>query len=244
MGDLERAVANAAALWTALAESREQEHVRTDSYLVVEGGRRGRRVMVLSPSPSAADVDELKAQATRPSAGGVTFEDAYGAVDLSGLGLVKRQLAVMIRQPSPLPELPTPVVKIALTDDPKDLPTIERIAVDAFPLETFQPYGQGEAFPRALFERDEINYFVATREDVPVGITMTVEAGGSAGIYWVTTLPEHRSLGIGRALMHVVLEHHDDRPATLTAATAARPLYESLGFETLTMSSWWSGAPS
>lgn len=244
MGDRERAVANAAALWTALAESRAHEHVRTDSYLVVEGGRRGRRVMVLTPTPSEADVEELLAHATRPSAGGVTFEDAYDAVDLTEYDLVKRQLAVMVRQPSPLPELPTPVVKIALTNDLTDLPAIERIGVDAFPLETFQPYAQGEAFPRALFERDEINFFVATRDGATVGITMTVEAGGSAGIYWVTTVPEQRSLGIGRALMHAVLEHHADLPATLTSATAARPLYESLGFETLMMSSWWFGAPS
>jgi GNAT superfamily N-acetyltransferase len=241
MGDLELAVGNAAALWTALAESRGCEYVRTDDYLVVEGGLRGRRVMVLSPTSSGAAVEELVEYATKPSAGGVTFEDAFSAVDLDGRGLVKRQLAVMARHPRPLTALPTPVVKIAVADQLSELPTIERIAVEAFPLETFLPYRQGEAFPPALFQRDEVTFFLAKRDEVPVGITMTIVANGAVGIYWVTTVPEARSLGIGRAMMHAALDHHADLPATLTSATAARRLYESLGFETLTMSSWWSG---
>ncbi|MDT7801366.1 MAG: hypothetical protein QOI78_4799 [Actinomycetota bacterium] len=31
--------------------------------------------------------------------------------------------------------------------------------------------------------------------------------GGVGGAYWVATLPEHRSKGVGRALMHAVLRH-------------------------------------
>jgi GNAT superfamily N-acetyltransferase len=252
MDDLERAVQNAAALWMVLAEARGHEHVRTDSYLLVEGGRRGRRVMLLTGEPTAGDLAEITRHATRPSKGPVMVEDSFGSVDLTAQGLVKRQLAVMIRHPAELPpldrpsptHLPWPPASTAEIERPDQLPVVERIGVDGFPLEPFQPYEQGTAFPPVLFGRDDLRFFLAESEGVPVGITITVEAGGVAGIYWVTTLPEHRSRGIARAMMHAVLDHYGDRPATLTAATAARPLYESLGFQTLTMATWWAGDPT
>lgn len=240
MDDLERAVQNAAALWTALAEARGHEYVRTDGFLVVEGGRRGRRVMLVTGEPSPDDIAEVAEHATRPAPGGVLVEDSFGSVDLTAQGLVKRQLAVMIRHPAELPPLDRPAISVAEIDRPDQLPVVERIGVDGFPLETFQPYEQGTAFPPALSDRDHIRFFLAESEGVPAGITMTVEAGGVAGIYWVTTLPEHRSRGIARVMMHTVLERYGDRPATLTSATAARPLYESLGFQRLTMANWWS----
>lgn len=241
MDDLERAVQNAAGLWTVLAEARGNDYVRTDGFLVVEGGRHGRRVVLLTAEPTADDLAEITEHATRPSQGPVMVEDSFGSVDLSAHGLVKRQLAVMIRHPAELPPLERPAIKVTEIDRPDQLPVVERIGVDGFPLETFQPYEQGAAFPPALLGRDDLRFFLAESEGKPVGITVTVEAGGVAGIYWVTTLPEYRSRGIARAMMHVVLDHYGDRPATLTSATAARPLYESLGFQTLTMASWWAG---
>jgi GNAT superfamily N-acetyltransferase len=241
MDDLERAVRNAAALWTALAEARGNEYVRTDGFLAVEGGRRGRRVMLLTDEPEPEDLAEITRLATLPSQGGVTVEDSFGSVVLTAQGLVQRQLAVMIRHPAELPQLNRATVRVAEIDRPDQLPVVERIGVDGFPLETFQPYEQGAAFPPALLERDDTRFYLADSDGVPVGITITVEAGGVAGVYWVTTMPEHRSRGVGRAMMHAVLEHYADRPATLTSATAARPLYESLGFQTLTMANWWIG---
>ncbi|GAB3412538.1 GNAT family N-acetyltransferase [Flindersiella endophytica] len=244
MDDLERAVRNAAALWTALAEARGNEYVRTDGLLVVEGGRRGRRVMMLSGEPADADVAEAARQATLPSQAGVTVEDSFGTVDLTEQGLVKRQLAVMIRHPAPLPALRPSAVSVSEIDGPDLLTVVERIGVDGFPLETFQPYEQGTAFPAGLLDRRDIRFFLAEWEGEPAGITVIVEAGGAAGVYWVTTLPDYRSRGIARAMMHTVLERYADRPATLTSATAARPLYESLGFQTLTMANWWIAAAS
>jgi GNAT superfamily N-acetyltransferase len=249
MDDLEHAVRNAAALWTALAEARGNDYVRTDGLLVVEGGRRGRRVMLLTGEPAEDDVAEAARQATLPSQGGVTVEDSFGTVDLAAQGLVKRQLAVMIRHPAPLPSLKPSAVSVSEIGRPDLLAVVERIGVDGFPLETFQPYEQGAAFPAGLLEHGDLphpppraRFFLAEWDGAPAGITVTVEADGVAGVYWVTTLPDYRSRGIARAMMYTVLEHYADRPATLTSATAARPLYESLDFQLLTMANWWIGA--
>ncbi|MEV4249248.1 GNAT family N-acetyltransferase [Streptosporangium canum] len=46
--------------------------------------------------------------------------------------------------------------------------------------------------------------------------------------------------GVGRALMHAVLGYLRG-PVTLTSATAGKPLYDSLGFDTVADATWWTG---
>jgi ribosomal protein S18 acetylase RimI-like enzyme len=79
------------------------------------------------------------------------------------------------------------------------------------------------------------------REGEVAGACLTVEADDAVGVYWVTTLPEHRSRGVGRALMNGVLNEFS-RPATLSATRAGIPLYESLGFTVVTSATWWSNS--
>jgi ribosomal protein S18 acetylase RimI-like enzyme len=78
------------------------------------------------------------------------------------------------------------------------------------------------------------------RDGVVAGVCLTVESDDAAGVYWVTTLPEHRSRGVGRALMHAVLNEFPVLPMTLSATEVGRPLYDSLGFSVVTQAAWWS----
>ncbi len=82
--------------------------------------------------------------------------------------------------------------------------------------------------------------YLVTRDGEIAGACLIVLDGTAGGIYWVTTLPEHRSRGVARQLMHAVLARLADRPVTLTAARAGKPLYDSLGFRTITQSTWWT----
>lgn len=74
---------------------------------------------------------------------------------------------------------------------------------------------------------------------MPAGACLTVSDDSTVGLYWMTTLPEHRSRGVGRALLHGALNHQADLPMTLTAARAGRPLYDSLGFVPVADARWW-----
>ena len=49
-------------------------------------------------------------------------------------------------------------------------------------------------------------------------------------MYWLAALPEHRSAGLGRAVMCAALAACPGRPAVLVATAAAESLYSSLGF--------------
>ncbi|MFJ2030702.1 GNAT family N-acetyltransferase [Streptosporangium sp. NPDC087985] len=238
MTSLHLAVQNAAALWTALAQTRGHELFRRPGFLGVDGNERsGLRILLLSPEPEPDDLAELTELARRRSGGRILIEDPFSSVDMSDLGLTSRRLPVMIRPPGPA--LASPAVEVSRVEPGDQLETAERIAVHGFPVPGFQPYQPGEAFPQSLLERPEVDFFLAKRDGAPAGTCMTVTDGTVRGAYWVTTLPEHRSRGVGRALMHTVLEHLAG-PVTLTSATAGKPLYDSLGFDTITEATWWA----
>ena len=73
--------------------------------------------------------------------------------------------------------------------------------------------------------------FVAETDGALIGTGMCWLQGsrnGSLGMIIVS--PQHQGKGIGRKLMHLVLEELGERCTQLNATVAGQPLYESLGF--------------
>jgi GNAT superfamily N-acetyltransferase len=236
MDDLTLAAGNAAALWTRIGRARGYSLERGDGFLAVIGDEQlGLRVLTLCAQLSAADRAALAALAVRP--GRVVVEDAFGAADLAPLGLASRHLPVMIRRAAPVP---APRIPVRRVHAPADLRIAERIVVDGFALEDFQPYTPGVVFPDEVLA--DLELYLTDLDGAPAGACVVVPEAAAVGVYWVTTMPAFRSRGVGRALMHEVLGRFDDRPTTLTSSRAGRPLYESLGFEHLADATWWTPA--
>jgi GNAT superfamily N-acetyltransferase len=235
---LSQATGNAAALWTALAEVRGHELARRPGFIAMTGDERsGARIVLLTPDADPAEVTEAAGSARHRSGGAVMVEDPFGTVDAAGLGLTPRQLPVMTRAGgTDAAPLTVTVTRVRRADE---LALVERIVVAGFPLDSFQPHRRGEAFPAGLLDYPGVALFLASRDGTPAGACLTIVDGTVGGVYWVTTLPEHRSRGVGRALMHEVLGHLNGMPVTLTAARAGKPLYDSLGFHTLADATWW-----
>ncbi|MET7396122.1 GNAT family N-acetyltransferase [Dactylosporangium sp. NPDC005572] len=233
------ATENAATFWTAVGEARGYALVRRPGFLAVAGDERaGLRVLTLVPDLSGAELSELIALARDQRGGRVVVEDAYGTVDMSPLGLGARQLPVMIRHPGQGEPLPEPALQVERVTSLGDLRTAERIVVDGFALEHFQPYQAGVVFPDAILDRVEL--FVAAIDGEPAGASLAIQDAGTVGLYWVTTMPQYRSRGVARAIMHAVLRRYDKLPMTLTASRLGRPLYESLGFQKIVEATWWA----
>ncbi|MFI5609770.1 GNAT family N-acetyltransferase [Amycolatopsis sp. NPDC051903] len=231
---LDLAVANAAAFWSALAESRGHEVTTRPGFVCVHGSERsGMRIVLRTGAPSAEDVAELTELAK--NAATVVVEDAYGCVDLEPLGLRARQLPVMTRRGPGFT-----AGGVVRADTPVLLAAVENVVVHGFPLGRHQPYVRGEVFPPGLLERDDVSARLLLRDGEPAGACLVVRGGGAVGVYWVTTLPAFRSRGIGRALMHALLSEVDGELVTLTASKPGRPLYDSLGFTTVAIATWWA----
>ncbi|GAA2336468.1 GNAT family N-acetyltransferase [Dactylosporangium salmoneum] len=235
MDALELAADNAAHFWTLIGTARGYDVRRHPGLLAVDGDERaGLRVLTLAaglPQEGRAALDALL-----PRPGRVVVEDAFGAVELTARGMSSRQMPVMIRLPGePVGEPALPVRRVTTPDE---LRTAERLVVEGFALEHFQPWTPGVVLPPVLLEGAEL--YLAHLDGEPAGACLVVEQDEAVGVYFVTTMPQFRSRGVGRALMHALLRRFDDRPVTLTASRLGRPLYESLGFERIADAAWWS----
>jgi len=81
--------------------------------------------------------------------------------------------------------------------------------------------------------------WLARRDGEPAAACCTYDDGAALGVYWLATLPQHRSHGLGRAIMSAALTTCAGRPAALVATAAGEPLYASLGFQTVSEAAWY-----
>ncbi|PSL57726.1 acetyltransferase (GNAT) family protein [Saccharothrix carnea] len=230
---LHLAVRNAAVLTTALARTRGHDLITRPSFLAMSGPTL-LRVLAVRPDPDPDDFAELALLVKRAEAR-VVVEDSFNTIDGAALGLTARHLPVMFRPAHPAPP---PALEVREVRTAREWAVAEQVVVDGFPMPGFPT---GNALPSALKDRAGFRVRTAWREGVVAGACLTVEADDAVGVYWVTTLPEHRSRGVGRALMHAVIDEFP-LPMTLSATTAGLPLYESVGFSTVTRATWWSNA--
>ena len=235
-------VRNAAAFWSAVARSRGHELIQRPGLLAVIGDERaGMRILVLDPSPDAtarAFIDMLVADHHGLP---VVIEDQFAKHTFEHLGLVAKRLPVMTRD-EPTAPIPFDGSKVTVVDveSTEQLRAAESIVVHGFDLPRMQPYQPGEAFPDDLLWYPGVRLFLAQRDGQSVGACLTVDEGTCGGIYWVTALPEHRSLGVGRAVMQAALTQLAPTPVSLTATPAGEPLYASMGFRRVADAAWWS----
>ncbi len=217
---------NAAAMWTALAPGARM----TDGFLRAERPQ-GVRMIPLRP----ADVPAVLR--TESPARPVVLEDVFtGGPAEPPPGALR--MPVMLRRPAPLRATLPPGVRVTEVRDADELAAAEKTIVDGFPLRAYQPYERGQALPPRLLGLPGWRVWLAHRHMRPAAAAYTYDDGTAVGIYWLATLPEHRSSGVGRAIMTAAVAAYPARVCTLVATEAGRPLYESLGFRTVTTATW------
>ena len=215
---------NAVALWSSLTDDvrRADGVVRADLPTVV-------RIIGRRP-----DIDVAGLLAAAPRTRSVTVEDPYGTTSADVDATVLR-LPVMVRPPGPI----RPVGDVVRVTDADGLADAERVAVDGFPLAAYQPYRRGVLLPPRVLDSPGWTVWLARRHGEPAAAVCAYDDGRAAGIYWLATLPAHRSAGLARAVLTHALAAHPERFGTLVATEAGLPLYESLGFATVSMSQWY-----
>ena len=93
-----------------------------------------------------------------------------------------------------------------------------------------------------LTETAGVETYIAWGDDEPMSAVSVTPTGNTAGISLMATPPEHQRKGMGRALLTQVIEDYRGRGVErfyLGATKAGRPLYASLGFETIADLSAW-----
>lgn len=217
-------VANAAAMLPGLAlESHDHGgylYARTPTAV---------RILLRRPAP----IGPLLASVSGP----VTIEDVFGSGEPAAPATVRR-MPTMVRPPGPPAQAPPPgVVQVSGEDE---LAVAERVMIDGFPFPQYQPIVRGHALPPRLLGLPGWRFWLAYSQGSPGAAAYTFDDGTAVGLYWLATLPEFRSRGLGRAILNRAFEVYPELPFTLVATEAGRLLYEKLGFRTAAMASWYT----
>ncbi|AVT38525.1 hypothetical protein C6W10_21080 [Plantactinospora sp. BB1] len=230
-------VENAAAMWSVVAL-----HTRRDQSCFRAELPRATRLILRAPL-STEGVSGLLDSV--PPAKSAVVEDVFGggAAEPADPAVRVLRMPVMVRPAGTVGTTSDGEARIVCVSDPEELAVAERTMVEGFPLPAFLPWRSGEALPAAVLAVPGWSVRLAYRRGEPAAATYTYDDGRVVGLYWLVTSPSHRSAGLGRALLTQAIAAHPDRPFTLVATDAGRPLYESLGFRTVATAGWYLRSP-
>jgi GNAT superfamily N-acetyltransferase len=162
-------------------------------------------------------------------------EDLTAAAEAAGLTAVYEMPEMILD--SPAKSEPTPqgveVRRLSRVDDADDFWKVatESYADIGFPPEIFASYTEN-----AGLLADNAAVFVAYLEGAPVAIAATYVTHGIAGVYWVGTLKSARGMGLARKLTATAVEAGLELGAdvaSLQASPMGKPVYATMGFETV-----------
>jgi GNAT superfamily N-acetyltransferase len=200
---------------------------------------------VILRRPFTADPGQIGALMARAGERGrVVVEDSFGELTLPATGGVTvDRMPVMTRAAGPAgPPAAGPGIRVVRAADPGTLAQAERVIVDGFPQRALQPYRPGRSVPPLVLAVPGWRTWLACCGGEPAAACCTYDDGTTLGVYWVATLPQHRSRGLGRAVMAAALAASPGRPAALVATAAGESLYSSLGFRAVSRAAWYRTA--
>jgi GNAT superfamily N-acetyltransferase len=241
MGGAELYASNAVAMWAGLAPASRLAPGAPPGVAVI-GLPAQRTTRIILRRPGAAGTGQVGALlAAAGQHGRVVVEDSFGDLMLPLADELRAErYPLMLRAAGP----PAPqrngagarVVPVAGRDE---LARAERVIVDGFPRPALQPFLPGRMLPVEVLAVPGWQAWLAYHGGEPAAACCTYDDGATLGVYWLATLPEHRSLGLGRAVMAAALGACPGRPAVLVATPAGEPLYSSLGFAAVAEATWY-----
>src|SRR5581483_7236556 len=110
-----------------------------------------------------------------------------------------KRMPVMVRPAAPTEPKPRPGVEVHRVSTLDELRTAERVIVAGFPIEG--EVAEGEFLPDKVLGNPHWHVWLAEHDGVPAAGCFTYDDGASVGVYLLATLAEHRSAGLGRAIM-------------------------------------------
>jgi len=197
--------------------------------------------VILREPPDAAALAEISRMSPARS---VLLEDVFADPGSAALTPTSATLRMpVMNRPAGAFDAPPPAVRVIEVRDPDTLAEAERVMVDGFPFPRYQPWVRAQALPPRVLALPGWQVWLAYLGGAPAAAAYTYDDGHATGVYWLATLPEHRSRGLARAVLTAAIAARPDQEFTLVATEAGRPLYESLGFATVATATWHTRPP-
>lgn len=134
-----------------------------------------------------------------------------------------------------------PALEVRAVLDDGDLAAFRAVQVRGFDSD---PVVVAASSPWEVVRLAEATYLVGWLDGEPVTSAMGVTVNGAVGVFGVTTLPEHRGRGYGRAVTAAACSAGSRRGARLAwlqASEMGTPVYAAMGFRAVEDYAVWAG---
>jgi hypothetical protein len=183
--------------------------------------------------------EDLDAFYARADGGSWLLWTASPMPDLSPLGYANwGQPPLMLRPVGGEAPPPPPELRIVEVMDADRLVDFETAFIEGYPLHWLQPARPGSLFDTRVLG-GPLRLWLGLVADRPVSVAASFESADIVGVHMVATRPEARGRGYGAALTWQATRAKPQVPAMLQASDQGRPLYERMGYITLTRMTLW-----
>ncbi|MCC7107153.1 MAG: N-acetyltransferase [Chloroflexi bacterium] len=148
---------------------------------------------------------------------------------------------LMVRLPGGAAPPTPPELRIVEARDAVSLRDFETVMVDGFPLPWLQPFRPGCLYDVRVLG-GSFRIWVGYADERPVSVAAAYVDNRSVGVYCVATMGDARGRGYGSALTWAATLTDPALPAVLQASDDGRPVYERMGYTTVTRMSLWERA--
>ncbi|MBI3647742.1 MAG: N-acetyltransferase [Actinobacteria bacterium] len=166
--------------------------------------------------------------------GGYQLWSLWPGADLGPSGFESFTSPCMIRaaggEPRPAPK----EIRIVEADDADRMRDVEALWIENFQIEGAVPGTVCDE--RAL---DAWRFWIGYVDGRPVSTSAAFASDDFVGVYAVATMPEARGRGYGEALTWAATISDSSLPAALQASSMGRPVYERMGYRTVTEFTIW-----
>jgi len=164
---------------------------------------------------------------------------AWPTPDLAPLGYQLRgHPPLMVRAPGTAPKPLPDGLRIVEVRDADMLSEFERSFIDWYPLDRLRGSAHAPLFPPAALSR-ESRFWIGFADDRPVTVAAACVTDGVVGVYAVATAPEARGRGYGAAITDIAARCDPALPSLLQSSDLGFPVYQRLGFETVSQYTLW-----
>jgi hypothetical protein len=226
---LRRFVFNQADTLRAMASGPGARHASDDDVVMVDSGGPvpyDNMAVLLRPVTSADDpvvdrIADFYAEATDRVA---SLLSVWPLPDLSARGFHPGGHPMfVVRAPGPVTATFADGVGVRVVSNVDELRTLERIAVDGYPIE------QAKGLPESILGTD-VTLWLGDVDDEPVSGAAALDARGVTNLCFAATLPAGRRRGVWSALVWARVAQHPDQPAVAFTSDDSRPGFVKLGF--------------